>query len=70
MRRQAREALIDGVPHHEFWGKILPLVEPPEPPPATEGRLLRPEDQAEVERLFQRLKSVGYLDQRNSSDEN
>ena len=70
MRRQAREALIDGVPHHEFWGKVLPPEEPPEPPPGTEGRLLRPEDQAEVERLFQRLKSVGYLDQRNSSDEN
>jgi hypothetical protein len=70
MRRQAREALIDGVPHREFWGEILPPVELPEPQPMTEGRLLRPEDQAEVERLFQRLKSVGYLDQRNSSDEN
>jgi hypothetical protein len=70
MRRQAREALIEGVPHREFWGEILPPVELPEPQPMTEGRLLRPEDQAEVERLFQRLKSVGYLDQRNSSDEN
>ncbi|MCL5742916.1 MAG: hypothetical protein M1541_03160 [Acidobacteria bacterium] len=70
MRRQAREALIDGVPHREFWGEILPSTEPPEPPPETSGRFLRPEDEAEVERLFQRLKSVGYLDQRNSSDEN
>lgn len=69
MRRQAREALIDGVPHREFWGEILPPPEPPEPPADTVGRLLRPEDEAEVERLFQRLKTVGYLDQRNSSDE-
>jgi hypothetical protein len=70
MRRQAREALIDGVPHREFWGEILPPSEPPEPAPERSARLLRPEDEAEVERLFHRLKSVGYLDQRNSSDEN
>lgn len=70
MRRQAREALIDGVPHREFWGEILPPAEPPEPPSGNSAHLLRPEDEAEVERLFQRLKSVGYLDQRNSSDEN
>ena len=31
--------------------------------------LLRPEDEAEVERLYQRLKAVGRLDSRNSSDE-
>ncbi len=70
MRRQAREALIDGVPHREFWGEVLPPVERPEPPADTGAHLLRPEDEAEVERLFQRLKSVGYLDSRNSSDEN
>jgi hypothetical protein len=27
------------------------------------------EDEAEVERLYQRLKTVGHLDQKNSSDE-
>jgi hypothetical protein len=32
-------------------------------------RVLRPEDEAEVERLYQRLKTVGNLDQKNSSDE-
>ncbi len=31
--------------------------------------LLRPEDEAEVERMFQRLKSVGHLEQRRDSDE-
>jgi hypothetical protein len=28
-----------------------------------------PEDEAEVERLYQRLKTVGHLDQKNSADE-
>jgi hypothetical protein len=32
-------------------------------------RILRPEDEAEVERLYQRLKTVGNLDQKNSTDE-
>ena len=30
---------------------------------------LRAEDEAEVERLYQRLKTVGNLDQKNSTDE-
>ena len=37
------------------------------PPPRY--RILRPEDEAEVERLYQRLKTVGNLDQKNSTDE-
>lgn len=64
LRRSAREALLDGVPHKLFWGeppasgapaRIAPLRYP----------LLRPEDEQEVERLFQRLKSVGHLEQQH-----
>jgi hypothetical protein len=66
LRRTARNALIDGIPYRQFWG---------EAPPSQERRhiaspkyqLLRPEDEAEVERLFQRLKTVGHLDK--TSDE-
>jgi hypothetical protein len=63
--RNSRQALLDGAPHSKFWG------EPPAPvpEPAPRARLLLPEDEAEVERLFQRLKTVGRLDQRGSSDE-
>ena len=32
--------------------------------------ILRPEDEAEVERLYQRLKTVGNLDQKNSRTRN
>jgi hypothetical protein len=69
IRRSARQAHLDGRPYHEFWG------EPPDAgaercrmaPPRF--RLLRPEDEAEVEMLYQRLKTVGRLDSKSSSDE-
>ena len=66
LRRFAREALIDGLPHEDYWSDSHPALEaarerkqltaPPRYP------LLREEDEAEVERLYQRLKSVGHLD--------
>ncbi len=69
LRRYSRQALIDGHPYRKFWNE--------EPRPATEGRplaspryrLLLPEDEAEVERLYQRLKAVRHLDPDNSGDE-
>ena len=68
LRRYSREALIEGIPHRQFWGEAL--GPPPErkqlPPP----RLLLPEDEAEVERLFQRLKSAGHMDAQAPSEEN
>ena len=70
LRRHAREALIDGVPHRQFWG---------EPANAAAARrtiqqaprypMLLPNDEAEVERMFQRLKSVGHLDQKTSPED-
>jgi hypothetical protein len=62
--RHAREALLDGVPYSQFWGEA-PVRQQPVPPPRP---LLRPEDEEEVERLFQRLKTVGRLDQRGSDE--
>lgn len=69
LRRHAREALIDGVPYRQFWGEAVlaaqarKQIAPPRPP------LLLPEDEAEVERMFQRLKAVGHLDQKTSSED-
>ena len=69
--RNSREALLDGVPHYEFWAEHSKprrggsaLASLPAAGPAVRGRLLLPEDEAEVERLFQRLKTAGRLDQR------
>jgi hypothetical protein len=66
LRRCARNALIDGIPYKQFWGEALPSQER-RAMAAPKYQLLRPEDEAEVERLFQRLKTVGHLDK--SSDE-
>lgn len=66
LRRCARNALIDGIAYKQFWGEALPSQER-RSLPSPRYRLLRPEDEAEVERLFQRLKTVGHLDK--SSDE-
>lgn len=70
LRRHPREALIDGVPYRQFWGEAASaaaarkqLAAAPRYP------LMLPEDEAEVERLFQRLKSVGHFDQRTSPED-
>jgi hypothetical protein len=69
IRRSARKALIDGRPYHEFWGEAASAAEDVEPLPSPRYRLLRPEDEADVERLYQRLRTVGRLDPKNSADE-
>src|SRR5581483_1750733 len=71
LRRYSREALLDGIPYKQFWGEALPpaQVEPPKQLPPPRYPLLRPEDEDEVERMFQRLKAVGHIDTRGS-DEN
>jgi hypothetical protein len=67
LRRLSRDAMIDGVPYRQYWGEVLaPGTERKQAPPPR-YRILRPEDEAEVERLYQRLKTVGNLDQKNNS---
>ena len=68
-RRLSRDALIDGIPYRQYWGEVLTdsAEKPAAMPPRY--RILRPEDEAEVERLYQRLKTVGNLDQKKSTDE-
>src|SRR5579863_4407067 len=75
LRRHARQALLDGVPYRQFWGEPplseiasakhpssakMPTVTPAQTQMAPPRYpLLRPEDEEEVERMFQRLKTVG-----------
>jgi hypothetical protein len=68
LRRSAREALLDGIPYRQFWGEPPLSSAPPRIAPLRYP-LLRPEDEQEVERMFQRLKSVGHLEQRRDADE-
>ncbi|MCL6544783.1 MAG: hypothetical protein K6T61_06120 [Bryobacteraceae bacterium] len=69
IRRQSRLALIEGRPYREFWGEAA--VTGPEHKQAARPRyhLLLPEDEAEIERLYQQLKTAGRIDNKNSADE-
>ena len=69
VRRLSRDALIDGIPYRQYWGEVLASGGQRKQVPPPRYRILRPEDEAEVERLYQRLKTVGNLDQKNSTDE-
>jgi len=69
LRRRSNEALIDGRPYREFWRGTLPAEPEQSILPSPRYRLLRPEDEAEIERLYHQLKTVGRLDQNNSPDE-
>jgi len=70
LRRLSRDALIDGIPYRQYWGEVLASDSERKQvqSPAPRYRILRPEDEAEVERLYQRLKTVGNLDQKNSDE--
>jgi hypothetical protein len=69
LRRYAREALIDGVPYRQFWGEATPATASKKQSPAARSPLLLPDDEAEVERMFQRLKSMGHLEEKTSSED-
>lgn len=69
VRRNARGALIDGVSYRDYWGDPVPAHNPRTSMPSPRYRLLRPEDEQEVEQLFQRLKSVGKIDTHTGAEE-
>jgi len=66
LRRYCREALLDGIPYREFWGE--PSAPTRKQLPPQRYQLLLPEEEEEVERMFQRLKTVGHLDQRGADE--
>lgn len=69
LRRHASEALIDGIPYKQFWGEALPPGRERARLPSPKYKILREEDEAEVERLYQLLKTVGRLDATGSGEE-
>jgi hypothetical protein len=75
LRRYSRNALLDGMSYRQAWGETAttetsttesaktPVQEKAnDSQPAVRRPLLRPEEEQEIERMFQRLKSVGRLD--------
>ena len=69
IRRMAKAAFIEGRPYREFWGEALPAVTERRRLAPQRCRLLLPEDEAEVERLYQQLKTAGRIDSQSSADE-
>jgi hypothetical protein len=69
LRRMCRDALIDGIPYRQYWGEMLSAPHERRQLSSPKYRVLRPEDEIEIERLYQRLKTVGHLDPKNSSDD-
>ena len=67
VRRFSRRALLDGVPYRQYWG------EPPAPVKATHETVqkypvLPREEEEEIERMLQRLRTVGHIDSRSSDE--
>jgi len=68
LRRTSVQATFDGVAYNDYWTwNSLGSTPAPGPVPGTPVRMLNPEDEDEVERLYQRLKTVGHLDSRSDS---
>ncbi|MCC6293747.1 MAG: hypothetical protein IT164_13945 [Bryobacterales bacterium] len=73
LHRYAYSAALDGVPFQDFWGERGPgaggkKTQAEAKQDAPKYPLLSPEDEAEVERLYHRLKSVGHMDQRGGEE--
>jgi hypothetical protein len=76
LRRYSSNALLDGIPYRQAWGETektselgrIPETERRSSPPTVHRPLLRPEEEEEIEKMFQRLKSVGRLDSRGSDE--
>lgn len=79
LRRYSLNALLDGIPYRQAWGepdleRRLEARKPIESSaqhqtPAVQRPLLRPEEEEEIEKMFQRLRSVGRLDKRDQRDQ-
>ena len=68
IRKHSNEALLDGVPHRQVWGDAPQPAAVLRPLPSPKYKLLRTEDEAEVERMFQQLKSAGRIDTQAGPD--
>ena len=68
LRKHSYLALLDGIPHNEVWRDTSAAKSPPLQLPAPKYKIVSDSDEAEVERMFQQLKSVGRIDTQAPDD--
>lgn len=61
IQQRSEKSLINGVPYRQIFGEPAP-PKTPETLPSPRYRLLNEEDEADVERLYQKLRTAGRLD--------
>lgn len=69
IQRNSRGALIDGEPYSEFWGEAAPIQAHAQPLPVAPIRLLKEEDEREIEKIFRQLREADPSDRAASSDD-
>lgn len=69
MRRLSQGAQIEGIPYRQYWGAPGSSAGAKTAGSGPQYQVVRPEEEAEIERLYQRLKSAGRLDHQTSSEE-
>ncbi len=76
LQRRSRQARIDDVPYRDFWAEAEPAVPPTITVASAKNAgqgpsrypMLSPEDERDVERMFQKLKSAGRIEQPESGE--
>jgi Protein of unknown function (DUF3093) len=68
IRRFSRSALLDGTPYRQFWGEPLAAAAKNSRETIQKYPVLPPEEEEEIERMLQRLRTVGHLDSRSSDE--
>ena len=70
LRKNSRLATFDGVAYRDYWTwTSLMGVQNENAGLEQPVRMLNPDDEEEIERMYQKLKSVGHLDSRNNESQ-
>ena len=61
--------MLDGIPHYQVWRDAHAAKNPPVELPSPSNKVVSDAEEAEVERMFQQLKSAGRIDTQPSPDD-
>ena len=67
LRKNSHLATFDGVPYRDYWNWAkLNSANPDQPAAEPPVRMVSQDEEEEIERMYQKLKTVGRLDSRNN----